>query len=165
MLKRTLSILTLIMVFATVLAACGSAPATTAPTVAAPAATSAPAAQPAATAAPAVQATAAAPSAGGDAKTLLTVSAEQQATWVRTFNPFLADRRYPAREGMYEPLMVYNTVKGELVPWLATESKFSSDNKKLTFTVRDGVKWSDGQPFTAKDVAFASNLLDRKSVV
>jgi peptide/nickel transport system substrate-binding protein len=161
MLKRTLSILTLVMVFATVLAACGGAPpATTAPTAGAPAATAAPAGQ--ATAAPAGQATAAPPTTGDNAKKLLTVSAEQQATWVRTFNPFLADRRYPTREGMFEPLMVYNTIKGELVPWLATEYKFSSDNKKLTFTVHDNVKWSDGQPFTAKDVAFTFNLFKDK---
>jgi len=164
MLKRTLSILTLVMVFATVLAACGGAPASTGSSTAAPAATTAPSGgQPAApTTAPAAQATAAAPSAGGDAKRLLTVSAEQQATWVRTFNPFLADRRYPSREGMYEPLMVFNTIKGDLVPWLGTEYKFSPDNKKLTFTVHSDVKWSDGQPFTAKDVAFTFNLFKDK---
>jgi len=29
----------------------------------------------------------------------------------------------------------------------------------LTFTIRDGVKWNDGQPMTADDVAFTFNLL------
>jgi peptide/nickel transport system substrate-binding protein len=54
--------------------------------------------------------------------------------------------------------MIYNTVKGELVPWLATKYEWSADNKKLTFTLRDDVKWSDGQPFSASDVAFTFNL-------
>jgi peptide/nickel transport system substrate-binding protein len=88
----------------------------------------------------------------------MTVSTQQQATWIRNFNPFSNDFRFPTVNGMYEPLMIYNTVKGELVPWLATKYEWSSDNKKLTITLRDDVKWSDGQPFTAKDVAFTFGL-------
>jgi len=155
------------------LAACGgtpaasptAAPAAQAPTAAPAAApaeqpTAAPAAQ-APTAAPAEQPTAA-PAAGGEAKGIMTISSEQQATWVRNFNPFVGDRRWPTREGMYEPLMVFNTIKGELVPWLGTDYKWSADNKKLTFTTHDGVKWSDGQPFSAKDVAFTFNMIKDK---
>lgn len=48
---------------------------------------------------------------------------------------------------------------GEFVPWLATEYKWSPDATKLTMTMRDGVKWSDGEPFTAQDVAYTFNLL------
>jgi peptide/nickel transport system substrate-binding protein len=166
--KRMLSSLTLVVVLATMLAACG-APAATAPTAApaAPAAggaaTAAPAA-PEATAAPAAaEATAApAPATGGESAGIMTISTQQQATWIRNFNPFAADYRWPAREAMYEPLMIYNTVKGEYVPWLGTEFKWSDGDKKLTFTTRDGVKWSDGQPFTAKDVAFTFQLFKDK---
>ena len=93
----------------------------------------------------------------------MTLSVQQQATWVRNFNPFVGDFRFPTIHGTYEPLMIYNTVKGELMPWLATEYKWSDDNKKLTFTLRDDVKWSDGQPFTAKDVAFTFNLFKDKA--
>ena len=32
------------------------------------------------------------------------------------------------------------------------------DGKSVTFTLRDGVKWSDGKPFTADDVAFTFDL-------
>src|SRR5437868_5636754 len=143
-----------------IIVACGgpAAPAaqngaqTTAPSGGAQEATAAPAGG-AATTAPAAQT-------GGAVKGIMTISTEQQATWVRNFNPFAGDRRWPAREGMYEPLMVYNTIKGELVPWLATEYKWSDDNKKLTFTTHDNVKWSDGQPFSAKDVAFTFNLFN-----
>lgn len=80
-------------------------------------------------------------------------------TWLRNFNPFTSTPRYPTQNGVYEPLMIYNTLKGELVPWLATAYNWSSDNKTLTFTIRDGVKWSDGQPLTADDVVYTFNLL------
>ena len=44
------------------------------------------------------------------------------------------------------------------MPWLATKYEWSADNKTLTFTLRNDVKWSDGQAFTAKDVAYTFNL-------
>jgi peptide/nickel transport system substrate-binding protein len=37
-------------------------------------------------------------------------------------------------------------------PDLATKWSWSADGTALTFTLRQGVKWHDGQPFTAKDV-------------
>ncbi len=43
---------------------------------------------------------------------------------------------------------------GNPVPHLATKWTISPDGKTYTFTLRQGVKWSDGQPFTAKDVVF-----------
>jgi len=145
----------LLVVLVLLIAGCGAP--TTTPQASAPA-TAAPAGGTTeATAAPAGQT-----AGGGEAKGIVTVSTQQQATWVRNFNPFAGDYRWPAREAMYEPLMVYNTVKGEYVPWLGTDYKWSADNKTLTFTTRDGVKWSDGQPFTAKDVAFTFNLFKDK---
>jgi peptide/nickel transport system substrate-binding protein len=39
-------------------------------------------------------------------------------------------------------------------PWLATAYKWSPEGTSLTFTLRSGVQWSDGQPFTSADVAF-----------
>ena len=44
-------------------------------------------------------------------------------------------------------------------PQLATEWKISDDGLRYDFTLRQGVKWHDGQPFTAKDVAFSINTI------
>jgi peptide/nickel transport system substrate-binding protein len=79
-------------------------------------------------------------------------------TFIRNFNPFTSNPLVPTVKGIYEPLMIYNTLKGEIVPWLADKYEWSNDNKTLTFTLHDGVKWSDGQPFTASDVVFTFNL-------
>ncbi|AUX36818.1 MULTISPECIES: ABC transporter substrate-binding protein [Sorangium] len=98
----------------------------------------------------------------GGAK-FVTISREQQASWVRNFNPLLGEGsvRFPTVAGIYEPMIVYNTMKGEFVPWLATKYEWSDQNKKLTFSTRPEVKWSDGQPFSAKDVAFTFGLLKK----
>jgi peptide/nickel transport system substrate-binding protein len=84
----------------------------------------------------------------------------QAATYLRNFNPFRATPPlFPTIYGVYEPIMVYNSIKGEVTPWLADKYSWSSDNKTLTFNLHDGIQWSDGQPFTAKDVVFTFNLL------
>ncbi|HEU0164649.1 MAG TPA: ABC transporter substrate-binding protein [Thermomicrobiales bacterium] len=96
----------------------------------------------------------------GDLK-LITASDEQASTWTKNFNPLLpqsSSNRWPTINGIYEPLFVYNTIKAEIVPWLAESWSFDSTNTVLTFKIRQNVKWSDGTPFTAGDVAFTFNL-------
>jgi len=85
------------------------------------------------------------------------------AAYVRNFNPLLevADVRWPARRAMYEPLMIHNPLEGEYVPWLATSHSWHDDHKRLRFTIREGVQWSDGEPFSARDVVFTFELLRR----
>ena len=92
----------------------------------------------------------------------LTISNESGSLWTCAFNPY-----NPAVTGttvgfMYEPLVFVNTLQnGKATPWLASAYKWSDGNKVLTFTIRKGVKWSDGQPLTAADVAFTYNLLKK----
>jgi peptide/nickel transport system substrate-binding protein len=57
---------------------------------------------------------------------------------------------------MYEPLFLYDPIGGSYKPWLATAGSWSGTT--YTITVRDGVKWSDGQPLTGADVAYSINL-------
>ena len=47
--------------------------------------------------------------------------------------------------------------QGGRTPRLATKWDISDDGKTYTFHLRRGVKWSDGQPFSAEDVAFTLN--------
>src|SRR5437763_5330359 len=46
-----------------------------------------------------------------------------------------------------------------IVPDLATSWSWSEDGKELTFKLRQGVKWHDGKPFTAKDVKCTWDLI------
>lgn len=46
-------------------------------------------------------------------------------------------------------------------PQLATAWNISPDGTVYTFTLRQGVKWHDGKPFTAADVAFSIELLKK----
>src|SRR5271166_5990824 len=46
-----------------------------------------------------------------------------------------------------------------IVPDLAAGWRWSEDGTTLTFALRQGVKWHDGQPFTASDVKCTWDLL------
>jgi len=60
---------------------------------------------------------------------------------------------------IYEPLYLYDPVKGQYDPWLATGAEASGwQGNTYVINVRSGVTWSDGQPMTAADVAFSINL-------
>ena len=91
----------------------------------------------------------------------LVVSQEQQASWVRNFNPLAPGgaQRWPTKAGIYEPMLVFNTVKGEYVPWLAVSHEWQPGHRVLRVKTREGVRWSDGAPFGARDVAFTFQLL------
>jgi len=92
---------------------------------------------------------------------VLTVAQEQQSSWVRNFHPFLpmGVARWGTSAGIYEPLMIFNRMTGEYVPWLATSYVWRGNAEALVFTIREGVLWSDGEPFTAADVVYTFNLL------
>jgi peptide/nickel transport system substrate-binding protein len=91
---------------------------------------------------------------------VLVVSQEQHASWVRNFNPLLAPgmARWPTSAGIYEPLLIYNPMIGDFVPWLATAYRWGENALSLEFEIRGGVRWSDGEPMTAEDVAFTFGL-------
>jgi peptide/nickel transport system substrate-binding protein len=50
-----------------------------------------------------------------------------------------------------------------IVPDLASEWSWDEDKAQLTFRLREGIKWHDGKPFTAKDVVCTWDLLTGKS--
>jgi peptide/nickel transport system substrate-binding protein len=78
---------------------------------------------------------------------------------VDSLNPFVGIQA-PSYEmwGLtYDYLVGYSMTDMSPQPDLATKWTTSSDGKTWTFTVRSGVKFSDGVPLTAKDVAYTFN--------
>ena len=65
---------------------------------------------------------------------------------------------------VYEPLAAYNEAE-ELIPILAEETPtqanggISKDNTSVTWKLKEGVTWSDGEPFTAEDVVFTYQFI------
>ena len=55
---------------------------------------------------------------------------------------------------IFEFLYLYNHNTGEEIPWLATSYTTAPDGMSVDVTLRDGVEWSDGQPFTSDDVKY-----------
>lgn len=68
-----------------------------------------------------------------------------------------------------EPLASFNA-EGDLIPFLAAEiptlenGGIASDGKSVTWKLKQGIKWSDGQPFTADDVVFTAEYLTNPDV-
>jgi len=89
----------------------------------------------------------------------LTISNENGALWTCGFNPFNASDTLLSVGFMYEPLVYMNPLQqGKNTPMLAASYSWGAGNKSLTFTIRSGVKFSDGVPLTAADVAYTFNL-------
>jgi peptide/nickel transport system substrate-binding protein len=100
-------------------------------------------------------------SVGGTAangKQLLTIPREDMATFTRNFNPFSPNAAPMTQQAIYEPMLVFDPANNTTTPWLATKWTVAKDGTNLTFTLRNGVQWSDGEPFTAKDVAYTFGL-------
>lgn len=61
-------------------------------------------------------------------------------------------------------LVRINRVTQEVEPWLAERWSRSDDGRRYTLTLRDGITFSDGRPFSADDVLFSlAALYDPKS--
>lgn len=58
----------------------------------------------------------------------------------------------------YEGLVRYDHQWDKVIPNLAESWEVSDDAREYTFKLRDGVKWSDGTPFTSEDIAFTVEM-------
>ncbi|WP_457608663.1 peptide-binding protein [Nitratifractor sp.] len=79
------------------------------------------------------------------------------------------------------PLLATDSASGEIVGWIfngllkfdangsiaseLAESWRFEDNRTLLFALKKGVRWHDGKPFTARDVKFTFDWMQRKDVV
>ena len=78
---------------------------------------------------------------------------------IEDFNPYSGSQLHGTYL-LYEPLELVSGFNGAYTPYLATSYKFTSPTT-LVYTLRSGVKWSDGQPLTSADVLFSFNLLKK----
>jgi peptide/nickel transport system substrate-binding protein len=81
-------------------------------------------------------------------------------TLVENFNPLVASSELHGTYLIYAPLEIPSPIDGSYTPFLATGFTFTNPTT-LVYTIRQGVKWSDGQPFTPADVVFTFNLLKK----
>jgi peptide/nickel transport system substrate-binding protein len=77
---------------------------------------------------------------------------------VSTVVPFMPVFNNLVLFDQHESLATAQTIR----PELATSWAWDDSKTKLTFKLREGVKWHDGKPFTAKDVVCTMNLLQGK---
>lgn len=77
----------------------------------------------------------------------------------KNFNPYSADPLNFTDRFIYESMLIFNPVEGgAATPWLATGYEYGEDLQSITFSLREGVTWSDGEAFDAEDVAFTFNM-------
>jgi peptide/nickel transport system substrate-binding protein len=93
----------------------------------------------------------------------LTIAKPDGAIATESNNPWIGDSsamKLGYVNTIFEPLAFVNVIADKPVtPWLASEIVWADDYKSVTVTARDGVKWNDGEDFTADDIAFTFNLL------
>jgi peptide/nickel transport system substrate-binding protein len=108
---------------------------------------------------------------GSGSKIILNVAGEAVGM-TRVFNPYLPTSALglagnsvasgAASGFINEPLVQVDYVRSNyVIPWLATSWAWANGNKTLTFHLRQGVKWSDGKPFSSADVLFTFNLMKK----
>ncbi len=95
---------------------------------------------------------------GGDSGAMLTIPREDMGTFTQNFNPFSPNAAPMTQQSVYESMLIYNPADGSTVPWLAESWETSEDGLTQTYHLREGVKWSDGEPFTAQDVVTTFEL-------
>ncbi|WP_439591084.1 ABC transporter substrate-binding protein [Microbacterium sp.] len=103
----------------------------------------------------------------GEGTAALTIAKPDGAISTESNNPYLGDSsasKYGYGKVIFESMALLNPT-GDLgtTPWLAEEITWNDDYTQLTAKARSGVKWSDGEDFTAEDIAFSfQQVLDGK---
>lgn len=103
----------------------------------------------------------------GEGRDTMNIWAGSQTPIQANFNPYLPDMLHATQGPVYETLMLFNKASaGAPEPMLATSYEWNDDGTEMTITLRDGVKWSDGEDMTADDVVYSlTNDLVKASYV
>ncbi|WP_199296502.1 ABC transporter substrate-binding protein [Leptolyngbya sp. FACHB-711] len=75
----------------------------------------------------------------------------------KTFNPVTSQETTSVFGLILDSLLSTNGLNGDLEPGLAESWEISPNQKQITFTLREGLKWSDSTPLTVDDVLFTFN--------
>ena len=99
----------------------------------------------------------------------LIMESSPESTITQAFNPFVPTQAIfgMGADGLiYEPLLQFDiAAPPKYYPWLATAYKWSNGGKSVSFTIRQGVKFSNGTPMTPADVAFSYNLVKANKAI
>lgn len=79
----------------------------------------------------------------------------------KTFNPVISQDATSSSVGnmIFAGLTEQDPFTAEIKPALAKSWTISEDKLRIVFTLKEGLKWSDGHPLTADDVDFTYNQL------
>jgi len=91
----------------------------------------------------------------------LTLLANEQDAYTQNFNPYSPGVISGTQGLINETLLNVNRLDGTVKPWLASSYELASDAQSITFHLRQGVNWSDGQPLTSDDVVFTLKLIQK----
>jgi peptide/nickel transport system substrate-binding protein len=93
---------------------------------------------------------------GGATDRELVIWAGSQTPITANFNPYAVGVLHLANGGIYETLFNFNKLADvEPTPMLGESFEWNEDGTELTVTLREGVKWNDGEAFTADDVVYS----------
>lgn len=96
---------------------------------------------------------------GGASGATLVAYTGQAGDYQINFNPY-SPTQIGGPGAIFESLFFYNTARADAPkPLLGTAFSWNKAGTELSITTRSGVKWSDGQKFSAADVAFTLNMV------
>lgn len=103
---------------------------------------------------------------GGGGSSLITVYNGASGQMANNFNPYSPTAATGARGIIHQTLLFFNQTKaGDIQPVLAKKYTWNDDGTVVTFPLQEGVKWSDGEPFSADDVVFTFDLLRKTPAI
>lgn len=77
--------------------------------------------------------------------------------FTESFNPYV-DSSNTVGGLVFEPLAFINAMQDKTHFRLAESYEYADDQKSITYTLREGLKWSDGEPLTADDLLYTFEL-------